>query len=191
VALRDSMVGVARVLARDWTPGDRTRTALREEVLREGVGERSGDPAGGIRERILRVVGAGQTSRTFVLRLMACIGVAGLVSEVLPLQRSYWVPLTVAIVLKPDYGSVFARAVSQVGLSGTPVPASLELPDDETLQPITEAVRALLGVLASGERLGSGALASFVPRSSGWPDLNRRPPRPKRGALAKLRYSPS
>jgi uncharacterized membrane protein YccC len=44
---------------------------------------------------------------------MACMGVAGLVSEVLPLQRSYWVPLTVAIVLKPDYGSVFARAVQR------------------------------------------------------------------------------
>ena len=38
--------------------------------------------------------------------------------------------------------------------SGTPLPAGLELPDDETLKPITEAVRALLGVLASGERLG-------------------------------------
>ena len=34
----------------------------------------------------------------FTLRLMACMGAAGLVSEVLPLQRSYWVPLTVAIV---------------------------------------------------------------------------------------------
>jgi uncharacterized membrane protein YccC len=44
---------------------------------------------------------------------MACMGVAGLVSEVLPLQRSYWVPLTVAIVLKPDFGSVFARALQR------------------------------------------------------------------------------
>ena len=44
---------------------------------------------------------------------MACMGVAGVVSEVLPLQRSYWVPLTVAIVLKPDYGSVFARALQR------------------------------------------------------------------------------
>jgi uncharacterized membrane protein YccC len=113
VALRDSMAGVARVLARDWTPGDRTRAALREEVLREEARRRSGDPADGIRERILRVVGAGQISRTFVLRLMACMGAAGLVSEVLPLQRSYWVPLTVAIVLKPDYGSVFARALQR------------------------------------------------------------------------------
>ena len=34
-------------------------------------------------------------------------------SEVLPLQRSYWVTLTVAIVLKPDLGSVFARAVQR------------------------------------------------------------------------------
>ena len=376
VALRDSMVGVARILARDWTPGDRTRAALREEV-------RSRDPAEPIVDRVLRVIGGGQVSRTFVLRLMACMGVAGVVSEVSPLQRSYWVPLTVAIVLKPDYGSVFARAlqrgigtivgavvgavllvlihgawllipfgllaallpygrnrnygllatfltplvvvlvdllkptgwqlaedrlidtligcgivvvvgfapwpmawyahlpgkfgqaaedvcgymraalggsgldaaaqsrllrstyralgdlraefqrtmseppsisrsasawwpalvgleqvldgvtsvslavsrgasvpsdgvdqlcraldaVGRAGSDGTPVPASAsaELPDDETLQPITGAVRGLLGVLASGERLGSAALRC----SSGWPDSNRRPPRPK------------
>ena len=113
VALRDAMAGAARVLARDWTPGDGTRAALLDEVPRADVRERSGDAAGRISERILRVVGAGQISRTFVLRLMACMGVAGVVSEVLPLQRSYWVPLTVAIVLKPDYGSVFARALQR------------------------------------------------------------------------------
>jgi len=48
-------------------------------------------------------------------------------------------------------------AVNRAASDGTPVPASLELPDDETLQPVTEAVRALLGVLASGERLTSAA----------------------------------
>jgi Flp pilus assembly protein TadB len=48
-------------------------------------------------------------------------------------------------------------AVSEAGSAGTPLPADLELPDDETLKPITEAVRALLGVMASGERLGSAA----------------------------------
>ena len=113
VELRDAMVGVARVLGRDWTPGDQTRAALHEQVRREEARGRSGDPADGIGERILRVVGGGQISRTFALRLMACMGVAGVVSEVLPLQRSYWVPLTVAIVLKPDYGSVFARALQR------------------------------------------------------------------------------
>ena len=38
----------------------------------------------------------------------------------------------------------------------------------------------------------SGAAAGLAEFQlwSGWPDSNRRPPRPKRGALAKLRYSP-
>ena len=105
LALRDAMAGVARVLARDWTPGERTRAELTAEVRKP--------PRGGVVDRVIRAVGGGQVSRTFVIRLMACIGVAGLVSEVLPLQRSYWVLLTVAIVLKPDYGSVFARAVQR------------------------------------------------------------------------------
>ena len=45
-------------------------------------------------------------------------------------------------------------AVSEAASNGTALPAGLELPEDETLAPVTEAVRALLGVLASGERLG-------------------------------------
>ncbi len=44
---------------------------------------------------------------------MASVGVAAVMSEILPLQRSYWVVLTVAIVFKPDFGSVFARAVQR------------------------------------------------------------------------------
>ena len=107
-ALRDAMVSVTRILSRGWSPGDRTKAALAASVPARPSGA-----AGGIRSRVLRVVGGGQISRTFVLRLMACMGVAGVVSEVLPLQRSYWVPLTVAIVLKPDYGSVFARALQR------------------------------------------------------------------------------
>jgi uncharacterized membrane protein YccC len=104
LALRDAMVGVSRVLSSDWSPGDRTRAALAAEVQA---------PQNELRDRIVRAVGGGQVSRTFVVRLMACMGVAGVISEVVPLQRSYWVPLTVAIVLKPDYGSVFARAVQR------------------------------------------------------------------------------
>ncbi len=108
VALRDAMAGVARILTRDWTPGERTQATLRAEVA-----QRSGHRSDGIEDRVLRVIGGGQVSRTFMIRLMACMGVAGVVSEVLPLQRSYWVTLTVAIVLKPDYGSVFARALQR------------------------------------------------------------------------------
>jgi uncharacterized membrane protein YccC len=67
----------------------------------------------GLAGRLLDEFGSGRLGRIFTLRLMTCMGVAGLMSEVLPLQRSYWVPLTVAIVLKPDYGSVFARALQR------------------------------------------------------------------------------
>jgi uncharacterized membrane protein YccC len=108
LALRDAMASAARVLSRYWSPGDKTRAELEAEApVRSRASRRNG-----IFDRVVRAVG-GRSSRVFVLRLMACMGVAGVFSEVLPLQRSYWVPLTVAIVLKPDYGSVFARALQR------------------------------------------------------------------------------
>jgi len=55
----------------------------------------------------------GRLAWTFTIRLMICVGLAAVASEVLPLQRSYWVVLTVAIVVKPDNGSVFARALQR------------------------------------------------------------------------------
>jgi uncharacterized membrane protein YccC len=61
--------------------------------------------------------------RMFAIRLMLCIGVATVLSQALPLHRSYWVPLTVAVVMKPDLGSVFARAL-QSG-AGTVIGASV------------------------------------------------------------------
>ena len=113
LALRDAMAGAARALSRDWSPEDHARSGLRER-FRAGTAEalKPGRLVG-LAGRLLDEFGGGRLSRIFTLRLMACMGVAGLVSEVLPLQRSYWVPLTVAIVFKPDYGSVFARALQR------------------------------------------------------------------------------
>lgn len=48
-------------------------------------------------------------------RLAVCMAVAGLLVDLLPFDRSYWVFLTVAIVLKPDFGSVFGRAILRGG----------------------------------------------------------------------------
>lgn len=103
LALRDAIAGMARVLSGDRLPQSQ-----------EPPG--SGGPAGrlrGLAGRLVEEFGGGRLGRTFTLRLMICMGVATVVSEVLPLQRSYWVPLTVAVVLKPDFGSVFARAVQR------------------------------------------------------------------------------
>jgi uncharacterized membrane protein YccC len=78
-----------------------------------------GPPAGqraGWRERLRAAVdqiAAGHLVVTFAIRVMVCVGAAAVVSEALPLQRSYWVPLTVAIVLRPDFGSVFARGLQR------------------------------------------------------------------------------
>jgi uncharacterized membrane protein YccC len=113
LALRDSMVGLARLLSGDSAPGEVGRRRLRDRLSDLLPGPRQ---LGEMAERPLSwVMHAldGRLSRIWTLRLMTCVGVAAVVSEVLPLQRSYWVLLTVAIVFKPDYGSVFARALQR------------------------------------------------------------------------------
>ncbi|MGV9968421.1 FUSC family protein [Streptomyces olivaceus] len=53
-------------------------------------------------------------SWSYGVRLAVCIGAAQAVIACLPVPRSYWVPLTVTFVLKPDFGSVYSRAVLRV-----------------------------------------------------------------------------
>ncbi|WP_091249076.1 FUSC family protein [Klenkia soli] len=52
-------------------------------------------------------------SRAFVVRLTLCMVIAEVARQRLPIERPYWVLLTVAVVLKPDFGSVFSRAVQR------------------------------------------------------------------------------
>ncbi len=56
---------------------------------------------------------SGPNTRRYVVRLVLCMGLAEALRAVVPVQRSYWMLLTVAIVLKPDFGSVFARAMQR------------------------------------------------------------------------------
>jgi uncharacterized membrane protein YccC len=56
---------------------------------------------------------ASPESRAFAVRLALCMSIAEIARQYLPIQRPYWVLLTVAIVLKPDFGSVFTRAVQR------------------------------------------------------------------------------
>jgi len=65
-----------------------------------------------LRDALDETVG-GHLTRVFAVRLMTSVGVAAVLSQALPVQRSYWVVLTVAIVLRPDFGSVFARALQR------------------------------------------------------------------------------
>jgi uncharacterized membrane protein YccC len=56
---------------------------------------------------------ASADTRAFAVRLSLCMTVAEIARQYLPIERPYWVLLTVAIILKPDFGSVFTRAVQR------------------------------------------------------------------------------
>ncbi|HYH25185.1 MAG TPA: FUSC family protein, partial [Blastococcus sp.] len=56
---------------------------------------------------------ASADARDFAVRLALCMSIAEVARQYLPFERPYWVLLTVAIVLKPDFGSVFTRAVQR------------------------------------------------------------------------------
>lgn len=61
--------------------------------------------------RAARNVILSSASWRYGLRLALCIGIAQALVSLVEVPRSYWVALTVTFVLKPDFGSVFSRAV--------------------------------------------------------------------------------
>jgi uncharacterized membrane protein YccC len=102
--LRDGMVALEGVISGNWamtarpdhsdTP--RFRARFRGRLI-----------------HLLEQLYGGRIAWEYTIRLMLCTGVAAVLGEVLPLQRSYWLVLTVGIILKPDFGSVFARALQR------------------------------------------------------------------------------
>ncbi len=56
---------------------------------------------------------SGRGTRLFVLRLVLCMTIAEVLQQILPIARSYWIVMTVALVLKPDFGSVFVRGLQR------------------------------------------------------------------------------
>ncbi|MER6525536.1 FUSC family protein [Streptomyces sp. NPDC001508] len=78
-----------------------------------GTDDRPGGPAA-LRVRTARAarnVTLSASSWRYGLRLALCIGLAQVLVSNLPVPRSYWVALTITFVLKPDFGSVFSRAL--------------------------------------------------------------------------------
>ncbi|MBV9446449.1 MAG: FUSC family protein [Streptosporangiaceae bacterium] len=148
LALRDAIAGAVRMLSGSWSPPE-------PEQQRRSRGQ-----AKDLVDRLLD--GFGRTNRMFTIRLMACVGVAGVVSEVLPLQRSYWVPLTVAIVFKPDYGSVFARTVQRgLGTVAGAVLGAVLLAAIHGL-PLLIPFAVLAALLPYGRSRNYGLLATFL-----------------------------
>lgn len=51
------------------------------------------------------------------IRLATCLGIADVLARLPALPRAYWLPMTVAIVLKPDFAATFTRGLGR--LAGT------------------------------------------------------------------------
>jgi uncharacterized membrane protein YccC len=49
------------------------------------------------------------------VRLAVVLSVAGTVEEVFSLQRGYWITLTAALVLRPDFTTTFTRGLARIG----------------------------------------------------------------------------
>ena len=57
------------------------------------------------------------------LRLAGCLAVGQIASRFLGWQRAYWLPMTIAIVLKPDFAATFSRGLLR--LAGTMISLAL------------------------------------------------------------------
>ena len=49
------------------------------------------------------------------LRLAVCLAAGDALGRAISLQRTYWIPMTIAIVLKPDFSSTFSRGILRIG----------------------------------------------------------------------------
>jgi hypothetical protein len=101
LALVNGLRAVAAVMTTDDVDGHAERPDRRRRTRRERV------------DFWFDNVLAGSVAWQHAARLGVCMAVAEALTLVLPLERSYWLALTVAVVLKPDFGSVFGRAVQR------------------------------------------------------------------------------
>jgi uncharacterized membrane protein YccC len=112
IALRSQIRSAAWASSRAVTPTD---TANREPTAEV--------PAGpelwrlrflGYRARILANLSLDSTVFRHAVRMAVCIALGDAIGRATGLQRTYWIPMTIAIVLKPDFTSTFARGVLRV-----------------------------------------------------------------------------
>jgi uncharacterized membrane protein YccC len=101
------------------------------------------------------------TAYRHALRLAVCVFLGDLVSRNYGVRRSYWIPMTIAIVLKPDFTTTFSRGVLRV--FGTLIGLVLATAMFHLLHPSMAAEVLLLGVFMFGLRwVGSANYGIFA-----------------------------
>jgi uncharacterized membrane protein YccC len=69
----------------------------------------------GYRARLLANFSLDSTVFRHAVRMAVCLAIGDIIGRAIVLQRTYWIPMTIAIVLKPDFTSTFARGVLRIG----------------------------------------------------------------------------
>lgn len=110
--------------------------------------ERAEPPAGGgLRLFLDRLAPGGENVRA-ALALGLCMGLAYAAHWVDRQNHWFWIPLTVSLVMKPDLGSVFARAVLRcvgtIGGAGLGAAALVLLPKGQSVVLVIAALSAVL-----------------------------------------------
>jgi uncharacterized membrane protein YccC len=88
----------------------------------------------------------GSAAFRHAVRLTVCVVVGTLVGQTLDWHRSYWLPMTVAIILKPDFTSTFSRGLLR--LAGTLAGLALATALFHFLAPGPAVEVAMIGVFA-------------------------------------------
>ncbi|WP_417564328.1 FUSC family protein [Microbacterium sp.] len=119
-----------------------------------------------LRDRATRVWDAaagGPETWMPILRLVACLAVGELVAGLSPAERPYWIVMTIAVTLKPDFGSVFARAVQRgVGtVVGVLIGSALLALSPGHIVPLV-AIAVFSALMPFAQRRNYGMFATFL-----------------------------
>src|SRR4051794_22473198 len=126
-----------------WTGQDTVARMLRRPVVRRPALAAHGSLA------ILRAnLSLSSPAFRHGVRLGATLAVATALYRVLDLPRGYWVPLTVAFVLRPDFGGTFSRGAQRY--AGTLVGVAAATALTALLNPGYWTLAALVGLFAVG-----------------------------------------
>ncbi|MEP6715838.1 MAG: FUSC family protein [Terriglobia bacterium] len=68
----------------------------------------------GVRAKLLANLSFQSTVFRHAARLAVCIAIGDTLGRMLSLERTYWIPMTIAIVLKPDFTGTLSRGVLRI-----------------------------------------------------------------------------
>ncbi len=112
---------------------------------------------------LARTYRPGPTTVRYLIRLGLCLVAAEAVALAASLPRSYWVPLIVVVIFKPNFGSVFARALQSCGGSvvGVAISATVLAVDQNGIASVL-TVAALAALLPWSIRRNYGLFSAIL-----------------------------